>query len=233
MGITPVLHEIDPRCQSFRRGGIGRLRFPEMRCLFACTALALAGCSSVEGPVTVPLEILVYSTDDPRPSSGGFVSKAKRAIVEVGEAEYSLMVWAVGDRVMLGAMAKSEDRYEASFRMPQPMTFALGPDAHGNLMDAQGSETTASGAGFRGFHWVTFEMPREKLPEGSPLSLCFYDRSWDASDTHPELSPARRPYGDDTLRIVRMPEMVACEDRPNLLQSAVFEVRYVEAPEAQ
>ena len=181
----------------------------------------------------VPLEILVYSEDDPRPSSGGFVAQAKRAVVESEGVEYSLMAWSVGDTVMLGAMAKSDDRYEASFRMPHAMTFAVGPDAHGNLRDAQGSDTSGSGAGFRGFHWVLFELTRDKLPEGSPLSLQFYDRAWDAFDIDPELSPARRPHSDEGLRIVRLPELVASEDDPKVFESARFEVRYVAAPEAQ
>jgi hypothetical protein len=132
--------------------------------------------AAVGGP---PLQIPAFAADDARVGQAGFVGETLRVRKEVDGTTFTLMAFAVGDTLTLGAMVKGEFRGTVHWtigsrdlRLPFD---AAAPGVHAEATVA-GSDRRipAQGAGFRGTSWTNLELPRaEWLPDGTPLQLEF------------------------------------------------------------
>jgi hypothetical protein len=137
---------------------------------------AAAEHATVAGP---PLQIPAFAANDPRVDKPGFVGETLRVKKEVDGTTFTLMAFAVGDTLTLGAMVKGEFRGTVHWtigsrdlRLPFD---AASPGTHAEATVA-GSDRRipAQGAAFRGTSWTNLELPRaEWLPDGTPLQLEF------------------------------------------------------------
>ncbi|MHC5066614.1 MAG: hypothetical protein ACYTG5_21870 [Planctomycetota bacterium] len=144
--------------------------------LFSLVMIFGSACSS--GP-----ELLVphFAADDERVSTAGFVRETTRIDREMGETTYTLMIFAVGEQLTLGAMVKGEFEGTAHWQVGE-RRFSL-PFSRGNRGGAtvpvesalSTEELSGEHAGFDDFDWVNVDVPlAEWLPEdGTRVSLEF------------------------------------------------------------
>ena len=122
----------------------------------------------------------MFATNDARVNTPGFVGQTLRVPKEVDGVRYTLMAFAVGDTLTLGAMVKGGafrgtvhwtvgDR-----RLALPFDTATpGADAKVTV-DSAASALVAKGAEFRGTAWTNVELPlADWLRDGTPLQLEF------------------------------------------------------------
>ena len=144
-----------------------------------CAACATGGPHTQPDPeVAVPW----FAQDDERVESAGFISETLRLHEERDGVRYTLMAFAVGETLTLGAMVKGA--FDGAVRWvvgERALSFAL--DTAGSVRDVavrvDGKEAAVlgQGASFRGTTWVNVELPLEEwLASGTPIGLTFAAR---------------------------------------------------------
>jgi hypothetical protein len=128
-----------------------------------------------------------FSADDPRVGTAGFVGQTTRLSFVEGETTYTLMAFAVGDVLTLGAMVEGPFDGTAEWRVggrsfSVPVTRA---NRGSDEVPVTGAEVTGRHGGFRDFDWVNVEVPLDDwLPDGTVVGLSF--RAGGRSITLPE-----------------------------------------------
>jgi hypothetical protein len=136
---------------------------------------ASPGLAAAGGP---PLQIPAFAASDPRVGKEGFVGETLRVRKEVDGTTFTLMAFAVGDTLTLGAMIKDTFRGTVHWTVGA-RELRVPFDAAAPVkcpVEVSGSDVrlVAEGAGFRGTSWTNIELPRtEWLPDGTPLQLEF------------------------------------------------------------
>ena len=135
--------------------------------LLAIATAALAACATPPPTLRVPH----FNANDPRVTTAGFVGETLRISQRHGSTDYTLMAFAVGDTLTLGAMVKGEFRGEVRWLVDDKhLSFAMDTVqvrretsvavTGGDSTDAGDAETvTGQGAEFRGTSWVNVELP--------------------------------------------------------------------------
>ena len=125
-----------------------------------------------------PLQIPAFAANDPRVGQRGFVGETLRVHKEVEGTTFTLMAFAVGDTLTLGAMVKGSFRgtvhWTVGARELRVPFDAAAPVKSPVEVKGSDARLVAEGAGFRGTSWTNIELPRaEWLPDGTPLQLEF------------------------------------------------------------
>jgi len=142
----------------------------------------MGACASGEmrtrpGPEAV---IPCFAADDARVSTAGFVAQTLRLNKDADGVRYTLMAFAVGDQLTLGAMVKGAFRGTVHWRVGEreltvPFdTAAPGTEAAVTVNGAPDQHFRAKGAAFRGTAWTNVELPLAAwLSPGTALQLEF------------------------------------------------------------
>jgi hypothetical protein len=145
--------------------------------LAACAATAPAGADAA--PDAPPAVIPVFASDDARVGTAGFVGSTLRLHEERGGARYTLMAFAVGDVVTLGAMVRDavfrgRVRWRVGARVLEfPFDTESPGDAGPVTLDGARSEFAAKGAAFRTTKWANVDLPAAWFDGGTGLQLRF------------------------------------------------------------
>lgn len=142
---------------------------------------------SPPGPDAPTLAVPRFEADDPRVNTAGFVGQTTRMSRVVDETTYTLMIFAVGDVLTLGAMVEGSFDGAAAWRVgDRSFTVPVTRDDRGTTeVQATGEELVGRHGGFDAFDWVNVEVPlAEWLPDGTPVALEF--RSGSGTVTLPE-----------------------------------------------
>jgi hypothetical protein len=142
----------------------------------------LGACAAVDPAVTregPELPVPVFAAGDPRVGQAGFVGETLRLHREDDGVRCTLMVFAVGDTLTLGAMVRGAFRGEVRWRVGG-RTLRVPFDAGAPAKDAEVAVAgapgplVAHGAQFRGTSWTNIEVPlAEWLADGTPVQLEF------------------------------------------------------------
>lgn len=126
-------------------------------------------------------EVPVFAADDERVNTAGFVGETLRLHRERDGVRYTLMAFAVGDTLTLGAMVKGAFDGLVRWKIGgRSLSFAF--DSAGSLsevpieVEGEPLATVAPGQGavFRGIAWVNVELPlAEWASDGTPVQLAF------------------------------------------------------------
>ena len=146
-------------------------------------AVGLAACATPPAaPTTSPgpaAAIPTFAAGDARVNTPGFVAQTLRLNQERDGVRYTLMAFAVGDTLTLGAMVKGSFRGTVrwtvgSRRLELPFDTAKpGADAKATV-DGAASSLVGKGAEFRGTAWTNVELPlADWLHDGTALRLEF------------------------------------------------------------
>lgn len=154
--------------------------------VLACGLAVCAGCAT-PGAATAPgpdAAIPVFAADDPRVNTGGFVRETLRLHEERDDTRYTLMAFAVGDILTLGAMVRGSFAGAITWRidgreLSLPFdTAASLADVPVSVRDEPGLELRGQGAAFRGTSWVNVELPLASWGSaGTALQLTFEPRT--------------------------------------------------------
>ena len=144
---------------------------------------ALLGCSTTSPqaeskPHDRPrLDVPHFRKDDARVSTAGFFGHTTRINRTVGDTTYTLMIFAVGDMLTLGAMVKGEFGGTARWTVGErALAIPLYQRNRGRTdVPTEGAERSGQHAGFGDFDWVNVDVPlREWLTRGTPVRLEFH-----------------------------------------------------------
>ena len=156
---------------------------------FTASALVVAGgilggCANVSGVHTRPgprAEIPHFTAGDPRVETAGFVRETLRVSIDRADRTHTLMAFAVGETLTLGAMVTGGFRGLVRWKIGgRRISFAM--NTAGSLenipVEIEGEPTTPAptgqGASFRGTTWVNIELPlADWVSDGTPLQLVF------------------------------------------------------------
>jgi len=155
--------------------------------LAACAATAPAGADAAgataagatAAPDAPPAAIPLFAADDPRVGTAGFVGSTLRLHEERGGARYTLMAYATGDTVTLGAMVRDavfrgRVRWRVGARVIEfPFDSERPGDAGPVTLDGARSEFAAQGAAFRTTKWANVDLPAAWFDGGAGLQLRF------------------------------------------------------------
>lgn len=141
---------------------------------------ALAACAGAPPPAGPDFTVPCFTADDARVGQAGFVAATHRENRDVDGVRYTLMAFAVGDKLTLGAMVKGAFRGEVRWQVGERTLHvpfdAAAPAAASQVVvagDAAAPPLQAQGAQFRGTAWTNIELPAAWLPAGAPLALVF------------------------------------------------------------
>lgn len=139
-------------------------------------SLGLLGCSV--GP---PLRVPHFRADDARVNTAGFVRETTRITRKVGDTKYTLMIFAVGDELTLGAMIQGEFRGTAYWSVGERQFAVLLDRRNRGRKDipVAGAVDPATRfgqhGGFGDHDWVNVAVPlREWLTDGTSVRLEFH-----------------------------------------------------------
>lgn len=134
-------------------------------------SLSIAACTSTSRDLeraqnVQTLEVPRFDGKDERTRTAGFVGLVRRENTEVDGNRFTLMAYAVGDTLTLGAMIKGEFAGRIEWQLDDrgwafPLDTAQkgGPDVAMEAMWGQGATPRGERAGFRGYTWVNFNQP--------------------------------------------------------------------------
>ncbi len=141
-------------------------------------ALLLLSSACSTGP-----ELLVpqFTAEDERVGTAGFVRETTRINRDLDGVTYTLMIFAVGEKLTLGAMVKGEFEGTAHWRVGERrLSLPFSRDNRGGATVRVESalpmeELNGEHAGFDDFDWVNVDVPLgEWLPApGTAVSLAF------------------------------------------------------------
>ena len=117
------------------------------------------------------LRVPQFAKDDERVETAGFVRLTQRVDRHQGEGRFSLMAFAVGDRITLGAMVKGADfKGKLRFRINKvSATFDFDSEKPskepipGMMKGSIDTKLVGEQASFRGVHWITVEFAKSDL----------------------------------------------------------------------
>lgn len=160
---------------------------------FALLACAHAPSTRDGAPAAIP----VFRADDSRIGTAGFVQQTLRIHAEHDGVRYTLMAFAVGDTLTLGAMVRGSFRGEVRMQVGAhdlrwPFDVEHPPQEVDIAVDGgRGASRIGHGASFRGTAWVNVELPLSAwLRDGDPLHLEFLRDD----GTHVDLPSADQHY---------------------------------------
>lgn len=152
--------------------------------LTAAALLAVLTSSCATGPATLPgreAAIPVFAADDARVQTAGFVGQTLRLKKDHEGTNYTLMAFAVGDTLTLGAMVKGPFTGDVRWQVgDRSLTFpfdaakaALGATV--TVDDDPAKTLRGHGAAFRGTAWINVDVPlAEWLQDGTSMQLTFH-----------------------------------------------------------
>ncbi len=153
--------------------------------------LLTLGCATSQvrnGPVA---HVPVFAADDPRVETAGFVRETLRLTRTIDGTDYTLMAFAVGNTLTLGAMVKGEFQGRVDWLVGRRrLRFDFDTAAASSEVpvavreDAAWTQArfTGQGASFEETHWINVELPLD---------------DWLANDT--ALMLTFRPHGNDSV----------------------------------
>lgn len=122
-------------------------------------------------------EIPVYGADDPRAATVGFVNKASRARRRIGDAEYTLLAFAVDDAVTLAVMIEGAFVGTAHLTVgPHRMALDFPREREESVVAVVGDAEVEKGRArvFDAARWVELDLPRSWWTDGAvPASVSF------------------------------------------------------------
>lgn len=150
-----------------------------MKSILAVALSLVALTSASDAPAArsepnVPLVVPHFAADDERVGTAGFVRFTTRESVEREGTTYTLMIFAVGDVLTLGAMIEGTFEGAAhwevgdrSFSVPMRRS-----DRGSDEIAATGAALVGQHGGFDAFDWVNVEVPLDAwLAEGTSIRL--------------------------------------------------------------
>ena len=142
----------------------------------------VAACSSV-GISSTPApqlgrDALVphFNVDDPRVGTAGFVRETTRISETVRQTTYTLMVFAVGDTLTLGAMVEGRFSGRAVWTVgDRSFTLPLRRSDRGRTdIPVEGLAAPGEHGGFDEYDWVNVNVPlADWIDDGTPVRLVF------------------------------------------------------------
>lgn len=149
-----------------------------------CVLLVLLGsCAAGDARSRPGPEAVIphFAADDARVNTGGFVAHTLRLHRDQDDVRYTLMAFAVGDQLTLGAMVKGAFRGtvhwtvgERQLRLPFD-TAAPGTEVSVMMTGAPDFHLKARGAAFGGTAWTNLEVPVAGwIGAGTALQLAFF-----------------------------------------------------------
>ena len=138
----------------------------------SCTPRAVASPSDGDSRLTVPH----FSADDPAVGTAGFVGRTTRLQREVDGTTYTLMAFAVGDNLTLGAMVEGTfDGVGHWYVGEEAFVAPLRRDNRGRTDVAiEGLAAPGEHGGFAEFDWVNVTLPLEQWgQDGTRVRLEF------------------------------------------------------------
>jgi hypothetical protein len=150
------------------------------RCVVLLPLLAACAATDPGATRTGPeLPVPVFAAGDSRVGQAGFVGETLRLHKEEDGVRYTLMAFAVGDTLTLGAMVRGAFRGEVIWRVGDRtlrVPFDSGSPAQEATVQVMGAAgpLVAHGAQFRGTSWTNVEVPVASwIAEGTPVQLTF------------------------------------------------------------
>lgn len=146
---------------------------------------ATIGCATTSGVTTSrgpDVEVPIFSADDPRVKTAGFVRETSRLHREEDGVRLTLMAFAVGKTLTLGAMVRGTFDGLVRWKIGgRRLSFAFDTTlATGEIpveVEGEAQKLTAQRASFRGTSWANIELPvGEWIEDGTPLQLVFLPR---------------------------------------------------------
>lgn len=133
---------------------------------------AASPASTAPRPLVVPR----FAEDDARVNTAGFVGLTTQVDRESGGTTHTLMVFAVGEVLTLGAMVEGDFDGRATWQVgARSFSVPLRRANRGSSsVTVEGEPLQGRHGGFRDFDWVNVEVPlSEWLPDGTPVRLEF------------------------------------------------------------
>ena len=135
-------------------------------------------------PIDPPAQVLTvpwFRADDPRIGTAGFVSQTTRIDRAVDGTTYTLMIFAVGERVTLGAMVNGDFDGVATwlvgdraFDVPLSRSNRGRRDVSVTARVPDSLRLTGEHGGFGAFDWVNVDVPLDEwLEDGTRVRLEF------------------------------------------------------------
>lgn len=154
-------------------------------------SIAASACGGSAAPPVPPpgaeapaLTVPRFAHDDPRVNTAGFVGQTTRMSRIVDGTTYTLMIFAVGDVLTLGAMVEGPFDGTAEWRVgDRSFVVPVTRDDRGrDVVPVTGENLVGRHGGFDEFDWVNVEVPlAEWLPDGTPVALAFRSGSLDVA----------------------------------------------------
>jgi len=154
---------------------------PAVSITLLTASVGMAACSGTAPGAPAPddaptLTVPRFEADDPRVDTPGFVGQTTRMSRVVDETTYTLMIFAVGEVLTLGAMVEGSFDGTAEWRGgDRSFTVPVARDDRGAAgVPVTGEDLVGSHGGFDEFDWVNVEVPlAEWLPDGTTVGLTF------------------------------------------------------------
>ncbi len=151
--------------------------------LAGCTASASGagpppggGSAAPPPPDEEPLVVPHFAAEDPRVGTAGFVRETTRVNETRGETTFTLMVFAVGDRLTLGAMVRGQYNGTAVWAVgDRSFSVPLDRSNRGRTdIAVDGVPGGGRHGGFDDYDWVNVEVPLAVwLSDGTRVRLTY------------------------------------------------------------
>jgi hypothetical protein len=151
-----------------------------------------ASCATPPATLIGPtVEIPVFASDDERVGTAGFVGQTLRRSYAQNGVTYTLMAFAVGDTLTLGAMVKGGFAGDVRWQVgPRTLTFVFDTNnarakTPVRVSDDPNADLEGQGAAFAGISWMNVDVPLSSFASGGTAVQLKFRCSADETVTLP------------------------------------------------